>query len=77
MAASATPLRIRFAHVAAVADVNGIVPEKRPTIGMINEHPQSDHMLESERLFVHVSSIRALIQPSHSVRVPNSRPTAP
>jgi len=28
-------------------EVNGIVPEKTPTIGMINEHPQSDPMFKS------------------------------
>ena len=36
-----------YAIVMAVAGVNGIVPEKTPTIGMINEHPQSDPMCKS------------------------------
>ena len=36
-----------FVIVMAVAGVNGIVPEKTPTIGMINEHPQSDPKFKS------------------------------
>jgi hypothetical protein len=47
LAAMAVEAALFFEFAVAVADVNGIVPEKTPTIGMINEHPQSDHMLKS------------------------------